>query len=70
MPVLDDVCKVYYPHLNKENILEKARKGDFPFKCVQIFNLDKINKFMYTFMYTKLINKLKTTWNTMQWAKR
>ncbi|WP_228157527.1 pyocin activator PrtN family protein [Acinetobacter sp. AM] len=44
MPLLDDVCKVFYPHLSKENILEKARKMDFPFKCVR---LDKSQKSPY-----------------------
>jgi len=44
MPMLDDVCKVYYPHLSKENILEKARKMEFPFKCVR---LDRSQKSPY-----------------------
>ena len=44
MPMLDDVCKAYYPHLSKENILEKARKMDFPFKCAR---LDRSQKYPY-----------------------
>ena len=44
MPMLDEVCKVYYPHLSKENILEKARKMDFPFKCSR---LDRSQKSPY-----------------------
>lgn len=35
-PTLDKVGEVYYPHLSKAKLLEKARKMEFPFVCYKI----------------------------------
>ena len=35
-PTLEQVAAMYYPHLSKEKILEKARKKEFPFICYKI----------------------------------
>lgn len=33
---LEDVVKEYYPNLNKENMLTRARQQRFPFTCFRI----------------------------------
>ncbi|WP_151980739.1 pyocin activator PrtN family protein [Acinetobacter guerrae] len=43
-PTLEQVCDVYYPHLSKAKILEKARNEEFPFCC---FKLDTSQKAPY-----------------------
>ena len=35
-PTLEQVAAMYYPHLSKAKILEKARKKEFPFICYKI----------------------------------
>lgn len=35
-PTLERVAAMYYPHLSKAKILEKARKKEFPFICYKI----------------------------------
>ena len=35
-PTLEQVGAMYYPHLSKAKILEKARKKEFPFICYKI----------------------------------
>ena len=35
-PTLELVAAMYYPHLSKAKILEKARKKEFPFICYKI----------------------------------
>ena len=35
-PTLEQVAAMYYPHLSKAKILEKARKMEFPFICYKI----------------------------------
>ncbi len=40
-PSLEAVCKVYYPHLSRAKILEKARNLEFPFVCFKIDNSQK-----------------------------
>ena len=35
-PTLDQIGEVYYPHLSKAKLLEKARNMDFPFPCYRI----------------------------------
>lgn len=41
---LDEICAVYYPHLQKKVVLEKASKQEFPFTC---FKLDDSRKAPY-----------------------
>ncbi|RKG29357.1 MULTISPECIES: pyocin activator PrtN family protein [Acinetobacter] len=43
-PTLDQVGTIYYPHLSKAKLLEKARKNDFPFVC---YKLDRTQKAPY-----------------------
>lgn len=43
-PTLEQVGAMYYPHLSKAKLLEKARKKDFPFVC---FKLDESQKSPY-----------------------
>ncbi|QOW47707.1 MULTISPECIES: pyocin activator PrtN family protein [Acinetobacter] len=40
-PSLEQVCNVYYPHLSKAKILEKARNMEFPFVCFKIDDSQK-----------------------------
>ncbi len=35
-PTLDQIGEMYYPHLSKAKLLEKARKMEFPFPCYRI----------------------------------
>ena len=35
-PTLEQVGAMYYPHLSKAKLLEKARKKEFPFICYKI----------------------------------
>lgn len=35
-PTLEQVGAMYYPHLSKAKLLEKARKREFPFICYKI----------------------------------
>ena len=35
-PTLEQVAAMYYTHLSKAKILEKARKKEFPFICYKI----------------------------------
>ena len=35
-PTLEQVAAMYYPHLSKAKILEKARKKECPFICYKI----------------------------------
>ena len=35
-PTLEQVAAMYYPHLSKAKIIEKARKKEFPFICYKI----------------------------------
>ena len=35
-PTLEQVGAMYYPHLSKAKLLEKARKMEFPFICYKI----------------------------------
>ena len=35
-PTLEQVAAMYYPHLSKAKILEKARKKELPFICYKI----------------------------------
>mgnify|MGYP000911895041 FL=1 len=43
-PTLEQVGAMYYPHLSKAKLLEKARKKEFPFVC---FKLDESQKSPY-----------------------
>lgn len=43
-PTLEQVGVMYYPHLSKAKLLEKARKMEFPFIC---FKLDESQKSPY-----------------------
>ena len=43
-PTLDKVGEVYYHHLSKAKLLEKARKMEFPFVC---YKLDESQKSPY-----------------------
>lgn len=43
-PTLEQVGAMYYPHLSKAKLLEKARKMEFPFVC---FKLDESQKSPY-----------------------
>lgn len=35
-PKLEDIAKVYYSHLSKCKLLEKARNQEFPFTCFRL----------------------------------
>lgn len=43
-PTLEQVGAIYYPHLSKAKLLEKARKMEFPFLC---FKVDESQKSPY-----------------------
>ena len=43
-PTLEQVGAMYYPHLSKAKLLEKAKKMEFPFVC---FKLEKKKKSPY-----------------------
>lgn len=43
-PTLEQVGAVYYPHLSKAKLLEKARKMEFQFVC---FKIDESQKSPY-----------------------
>ncbi|MEN3979486.1 MULTISPECIES: pyocin activator PrtN family protein [Acinetobacter] len=40
-PTLEQVGAMYYPHLSKAKLLEKARNMDFPFPCYRIDDSQK-----------------------------
>lgn len=40
-PSLEAVANIYYPHLSKSKILEKARNHEFPFCCFRMDNSQK-----------------------------
>ncbi|CAI3161608.1 hypothetical protein MWMV7_MWMV7_03283 [Acinetobacter calcoaceticus] len=44
IPTLKKVGEIYYPHLSKAKLLEKARKMEFPFVC---YKLDESQKLPY-----------------------
>ena len=50
-PTLEVVGAVYYPHLSKAVLLEKARNHDFPFAC---YRIDKSQKAPYFVNLTDL----------------
>ncbi|MEE9903125.1 MAG: pyocin activator PrtN family protein [Acinetobacter haemolyticus] len=59
-PTLDQICATYYPHLKKEQLLEKARKKEFPFPCYRIDESQKSPYFVNIFEFSEfLIQALK-----------
>jgi len=59
-PTLEEVCKVYYPRLSRERILERARNMEFPFPCYKIDESQKAPYFVNLFDLSEfLIDALK-----------
>lgn len=60
-PTLEQVAAMYYPHLSKAKILEKARKKEFPFICYKIDESQKspylVDIFDLAFVLDKRYNK-------------
>lgn len=53
-PLLTDVCAIYYPHLSKATILEKARNLEFPFMCIRLEDSQKAPYFVDLFELAKV----------------
>jgi len=56
-PTLDQICAAYYPHLKKEQFLEKARKKEFPFPCYRIDDSQKSPYFVNIFEFSDFLIK-------------
>lgn len=58
-PTLEQVGAVYYPHLSKAKLLEKARNMEFPFPCYRIDESQKapylINLYDFSDFLTKAL---------------
>lgn len=58
-PTLNAVVAIYYPHLSKAKVLEKARKQEFPFAC---FRIDDSQKSPYIVDITDLAYVLESNY--------
>jgi hypothetical protein len=56
-PLLADVCAIYYPHLSKATILEKARNHEFPFMCIRLDDSQKAPYFVDLFELAKVFEE-------------
>lgn len=56
-PTLEAVGAVFYPHLSRTKLLEKARNQSFPFTC---FKLEESQKAPYFVHLKDLANALDT----------
>lgn len=56
-PTLEDVGSVFYKHLSRTKLLEKARNQSFPFAC---FKLEESQKAPYFVHLKDLANVLDT----------
>lgn len=65
-PTLDAVAQIYFPHLCKANLLEKARKNDFKFKCFKIDDSQKAPYFVNILDLANILEDAHYGYNTSE----
>lgn len=56
-PTLEQIAGIYYPHLKRAQLLEKARNNEFPFPCYRIDESQKAPYMVNLIEFSNFLNK-------------